>query len=697
MQTQFAAPQVAPQPGESEEDYIVRAHYALHQTIPDPGKRNQVIWDSWDATNGNPMFDQAARYFGADQYSNTPPRPFFMEHEKVNYGPDGSEQITNYDLGELTKIVRENNHRIQDTDAYTALVDKHTLPPPYRDPDPPKNLGFVGPYRLGMLGKKNPRWAIFANEWQRNDKAEQLRDRPNRSVEVLQLKANGRRYIDPIAALSEAPRLPLPTTAQYSATADGQEAMTVERYDATPAIYAAYPGGMNTHITGTKNKKAKDMYDGSDTPNQDLIREVLNALMSTEEWQSITNAAAAIGDDQPMTSGQDVLANEPMADPMAGDMPEPPMEDPMMDGMPPAMDGEMPVAGDDEEEYIQADEELMPEQNMGKYGHGAGKYGMGKYGVLGTAAAVGAGTAAGGAMGANKVAKAAEDGVKVDRNNPAALAAAGRVAAGAGGRAAAGAGGRAAAGSAGRQTAGQTAKGMGQDVAMDMAVQKMMGGGQGGGGGQEQPKKKGILARILEGPTPDDIAEAPQTFGATKGYHRYDSFSEGNMKRDQYAALTAENAEMRKELSELKKHNDNLLTEQAQMYAATQHEVVQLRQNAIDAERKERLTHLAHQYSAVNLSQEMDECLYANGSEMTNDEFDKRCDLIGQYCAASAAKSPMIPLGYDGSLANGDVQNDRFAAQVADRALELVNQGIKSGSRLNYQEAVAKAKEELSK
>ena len=151
-------PMVAIQPGqqESEEDFIVRAHHALADQIPDPSERNQAVWNSWDRVKGNQLLEQAHSYFAGDQYTATSPRPFFMEHEKVNYDGDGQEQITNYDLNELTRIVRENNHRIQDTDAYTALVDKHTLPPPYRDPDPPKNLGFVGPYRLGMMGRKIP-------------------------------------------------------------------------------------------------------------------------------------------------------------------------------------------------------------------------------------------------------------------------------------------------------------------------------------------------------------------------------------------------------------------------------------------------------------------------------------------------------------------------------------------------------------
>lgn len=635
-------PVVAILPGqqESEEDFIVRAHHALAQQIADPSERNSAVWNAWDQAKGNKLFDQASRYFGSDQYAVTSPRPFFMEHEKVNYSADGDEEITNYDLGELTRIIRENNHRIQDTDAYTALVDKHTLPPPYRDPDPPRNLGFVGPYRLGMMGRSNPRWGIFANEWQRRDKTEQLQDRPNRSVEVLQLKANGRRYIDPIAALSEAPRLPLPTTAQYAAAGEGSEAITVERYDATPALNAVFSGGNNTFSKKPNAKRERnqgaDMY-GKTAADPDMIKEVLNALMSTEEWQTISQAAQTIGENQPINSGQDDLGDPGMMDPMAGGMPEPPMEDPMMGGPPmeDPMMGEPGMAVDQmppmepgmEEETVE--EEV--DQNMGNYG---GMY-------------------------------------TKDRNAVplAPLAAA-----------------------AGRTALTQGAKALGTTIGTS-AGQKLM---NRGGGQQQQPKKQGILAKILAGPTEGNQAATPrQQFGAVPGYHRYDT-SEGKMTRDQYAAVQAENQAMRKELNQVRKHNDSLLTEQAEMYAATQHEVVQLRQHAIDAERKERLTNLAHRYGAVDLKKEMDHCLYTNNEQAPdNKEFDDRIALIEQYAAATAPQSPMIPLGYDG-MGGGDVRNDRFAAQVADKALELVNGGIKSGKRLSYAEAVEKAKSELS-
>lgn len=666
---------IRPERGESEEDFIVRAHTALAQSIPDPGDRNKTIWQAWDSSMGNPLLAQAHNYFSAEQYSPTEPRPFFLEHEKVNFGADGAEQITNYDLGELTKIVRENNHRIQDTDAYTALVDKHTLPPPYRDPDPPKNLGFVGPFRLGMLGRSNPRWAIFANEWQRADKAEQLRDRPNRSVEVLQLKANGRRYIDPIAALSEAPRLPLPTTAQYSAEGSDQEAITVERYDATPAI-SSYPGGFNP---GTKKFK-RENYQGKSMNGSpvdpDMVRELLNALMSTEEWQTISEAAQTLGKNQPVNSGQDVMQDAPMEDPMAGGMPEPPMEQPgeMPMEEPAGMPGEIPQMAPEgmEEEYIQEDVEDAP---------GADRNIAPALAAMGASAAMSAGKGIANAMkggdqnGAKYMGNHYGKTASVDRNNPAVLATAGRAAAGGAGRAAA------------RGGTGRLAKDMAIDAGVGKLQQKMSKGAA--------PQKKGILARILEGATEENQKSSPQQFGAVKGYHRYSGL-EGNMRRDQYAALSAENEAMKSELSQLKAHNNSLLTEQAEMYAATQHEVVQLRQSAIDAERKERLNHLANQYAAVDLKKEMEECLYANGSEMDNEAFDQRVELIQHYCAASAPSSPLIPLGYDGRLSQGDVQSDKFAAQVADRALDLVNEAVKSGNRVNYQEAVEKAKAELS-
>jgi hypothetical protein len=67
-------------------------------------------------------------------------------------------------------------------------------------------LGWAGNYRLGLIGRKNPRWAIFQDEYHPPETAPLLDRKPQRSVELWNFP-DGRSYINPVAALSsEAPR-----------------------------------------------------------------------------------------------------------------------------------------------------------------------------------------------------------------------------------------------------------------------------------------------------------------------------------------------------------------------------------------------------------------------------------------------------------------------------------------------------------
>ena len=287
-----------PAPHELEEDYTIRAHYALMQAIPDPMQRNRVVWDAWESARGNQGRAEAQQKFAAEQYDAKPDICLWHEHETETVGPDGKPMVRKNDVERLRAIVQENNHRIADTEAYTALIDKHTLRPGESDKVSarPKTLGFIGPFRLGMIGKVEPRFAIFGDEYHRKDKAEVLADRPRRSVEVLTLKANGRAYIDPVAAISEAPRLPLPV-AQYSLeeTDEGE----VERFEA-PAV-PAMPGGGNTYLPGFGGKKKREHYSEPqpmpmDPPAQDInapaaggvtLKQILDALNAMPQFQWI--------------------------------------------------------------------------------------------------------------------------------------------------------------------------------------------------------------------------------------------------------------------------------------------------------------------------------------------------------------------------------------------------------------------------
>lgn len=294
---------VTPLAGESCEDFTIRAHQELMQTIPDPYQRNQVVWDAWEAVYGHPERERIESKFGTDRYEHVRDVEHWQEHEAQVMGPDGQPAIRNNDVNRLISIIRENNMRIADTDSLPGLIDKHTLPPGADDKgkEKPRNLGYAGPFRLGMTGRIRPRFAIYGDEHHRKDRLDVLADRPQRSVEVLTLKANGRSYISPIACLSEAPRLPLPV--QYSAINDDGDAYVVDRYSAEPV--ASFPGGGNTYIPGGTNLKRRknESYSSQDddSPNsepqnpqakamldQEDLKQIADAIMSTPQMQFVT-------------------------------------------------------------------------------------------------------------------------------------------------------------------------------------------------------------------------------------------------------------------------------------------------------------------------------------------------------------------------------------------------------------------------
>ena len=270
--------------------------------VPDPMQRNQVVWDAWDATHGNPDRERAELHFPPEQFEHRRNVCLWHEHETVTRDPEtGGDVIKRNDIERIKAIVRENNLRIADTDSYSAIVDKHTLPSGKRDPIPPRTIGFAGPYRIGMIGRISPKFALFGDEHRRRDEAHTFRDRPRRSVEVLTLRANGRSYIDPIAALSEAPRLPLPV--QYGF--DNDEGHR-EFYEAV----AAFPGG-NTFIPGGSEKE-RDRFDidsipgGSPTQKprpeakamalqpEDLTQ-IVEAIQSTPQFQFLNQLMDQMG------------------------------------------------------------------------------------------------------------------------------------------------------------------------------------------------------------------------------------------------------------------------------------------------------------------------------------------------------------------------------------------------------------------
>lgn len=243
MPTQFPVPQ----PDETLERYTIRCASTVNGM--DPDDFNEAVWQTWRQTRGLTEEEEIARRkFSPEKYRVEPGVCVFAEHKTTT--ADGKKR--HYKLRDLVNIVRGCNERISDVAAFPAISDGHTANPDDPNPREPRILGYAGNYRLGRIGRKNPRWAIFQDEYHLKDAADVLVNKPRRSVELWSF-ADGRAHFDPVAAIgSEAPRLPLPqrfSTLNY-------EGASVERYTFQSGGWAS-PGANSTHVpTGPRTKKA---------------------------------------------------------------------------------------------------------------------------------------------------------------------------------------------------------------------------------------------------------------------------------------------------------------------------------------------------------------------------------------------------------------------------------------------------------
>ncbi len=226
-----------PSPDESYEHFVIRAHRELTPLCADPMERNELIWQAWEQARGVTTEEQIAqRTFPADRYTRHRNVCVFAEHSAV----DGQGQPREYDLAAMVRVARGSNDRIADFDGFAPLCDGHTPGPGDPQQTQPDILGYAGPFRLGMIGRKKPRWAVFCDEWHQNDQLPRLSGKPRRSVELWTFANDpARMYFDPIAVLgAETPRLSLPVKYRR----DLRDGVLVERY------CFASPGASNTFL-----------------------------------------------------------------------------------------------------------------------------------------------------------------------------------------------------------------------------------------------------------------------------------------------------------------------------------------------------------------------------------------------------------------------------------------------------------------
>ena len=357
--------QITPDQNESEERFTIRAHRQLMASIPNPSERNKTVWDSWNQHRGPSEADEmASEKFPAERFTASHNHCHFVEHETVT--ADGEPR--KYSLRELVKITRNCNDRILDRESFSAISQDHTPDDPHGD-DPPV-LGFGGPWRLGMVGRKRPTWAIFGNEHHYNGEQNNLSRRPRRSVELIRFSNTGQMFFEPIAALgAKAPRLAMPT--KYT---NGEfQGAEVTRYSVVAP--ASSPGGGNTFI----KTPAKFGVDSMDQVQDETIAQIAEAFSRTPEIQWIRKKMQEEqgGQEEGMEGGGG--GDEYMADAATPNDQE--MQVPPDQTMPPAdkdqysAEEEMPAQADDdtadvEDLLVDDSEEEMKKKQYAAAGEG---------------------------------------------------------------------------------------------------------------------------------------------------------------------------------------------------------------------------------------------------------------------------------------------------------------------------------------
>ncbi len=317
---------IAPRKNETEESFVVRAHRELMDEIPDWQERNSAVWDAWDESNPDSKIRKIAqKNFPENRYTHESGQCYFVEHQKR--GRDG--KVQRFDVKDLCEIARTNNSRILDGECFQAISDGHTSPD-RKDPEPPI-LGYAGNYRIGMVGHDTPRFAVFGDEYHRNDKRDVLAEKPRRSIELLTMKSTGQRFFDPIAALgATSPALAMPSrysldqeaeVERYSFVADPES--DVDRFDSA----AAMPGGSNTYIPDAEHYSAEEPKTGGTgmLSNED-ISQIVQAIGETPEIQYIrtmmsggAGAPTQVGADPNAAMGGDGSEDDGGFDPAAQD------------------------------------------------------------------------------------------------------------------------------------------------------------------------------------------------------------------------------------------------------------------------------------------------------------------------------------------------------------------------------------------
>ncbi|CAK9093030.1 Uncharacterized protein SCF082_LOCUS43762, partial [Durusdinium trenchii] len=301
------APLPSPQSGESNADFVWRVHNSQ------PGKtdaKTAMALDVWRNAKEQDLQEAARQRFPTSKFVCHPNRCVFVEHTTKrktadpHTGEERDEPVV-YDRSALEAICDRCNERILDTGDFSPLIEGHT-PDQYaldRGAKQPPVLGYAGPYRVGLIGNKNPRWAIFCDEYWHRDELPKLEKLQRRSPEVWMEDRMEDRFFDPIACLgAETPRLDMGLT-RFGRFfhCRGTDGAMVHKYSA-PA--AGLPGANSVYVPGETGDDETSRYAADDDSGgqsmalgPDDIRQIVDAIMELPviQWAQENMEAQGMG------------------------------------------------------------------------------------------------------------------------------------------------------------------------------------------------------------------------------------------------------------------------------------------------------------------------------------------------------------------------------------------------------------------
>jgi hypothetical protein len=276
--------------------------------------------------------NKAQGQFPSDEFVRVNDVPIFAEHETHTSGG----RPLKFGKDELELVAARCNQRIEETGDYAAITVGHTVEPGHGEQPPV--VGFAGPFRVKMMGRpgKRKRYAIYCDLHLYKDKAEVLRSHPRRSPELWLEEKYEDMFLDPIALISEAPRLDMGLL--YSALKNGRK---VERYAACASAMSTFIPG---HVEQRKYAADTNQGDAFMALSPEDIKSIVEAIQELDVFQwargKMEEEQAETGEEAMPEEGAEAVG-DPGLEP-EGPPAEPPAEAPAagMEGPP---EGEAPV------------------------------------------------------------------------------------------------------------------------------------------------------------------------------------------------------------------------------------------------------------------------------------------------------------------------------------------------------------------